>query len=203
MVSDEGYVYVDDGDSKIVYSDNWEVSSISFAYDGTLHAALVKDATATLRFTAQDLRIYCVGGTCACSLRIHTGTSVSVAGGIGDVARYGWPGASFALDGKVLQTFNMITDTHQDDYSVFSYNYTYFDSPVLSPGKHTLVVTTLNGTSPNTFGLTTFVFAPWEVLRVLVRQPLRPRPHHVPAYALQHFRWFIKFHVRELVIIIH
>ncbi|KAJ2983100.1 hypothetical protein NUW54_g10667 [Trametes sanguinea] len=139
MASDDGYVYVDDADPRIVVSDNWGVSSISYAYDGTLHGASVADATATFTFT---------------------GTAVSVVGGIGAVSEYGWPSSSYAIDGKVVGTFDLVTDGHMDDYSSFSYNYTYFNSPVLSPGKHTLVVTTLNGTSPNTYWLDYIRFLP-------------------------------------------
>ncbi|KAJ2966720.1 hypothetical protein NUW54_g13726 [Trametes sanguinea] len=54
MASDDGYVYVDDADPRIVVSDNWGVSSISYAYDGTLHGASVADATATFTFTGQE-----------------------------------------------------------------------------------------------------------------------------------------------------
>ncbi|KAI9059991.1 hypothetical protein FKP32DRAFT_1077820 [Trametes sanguinea] len=139
MASDDGYVYVDDADPRIVVSDNWGVSSISYAYDGTLHGASVADATATFTFT---------------------GTAVSVVGGIGAVSEYGWPSSSYAIDGKVVGTFDLVTDGHMDDYNAFSYNYTYFTSPVLSPGKHTLVVTTLNGTSPNTYWLDYIRFLP-------------------------------------------
>ncbi|OSC96382.1 hypothetical protein PYCCODRAFT_1472669 [Trametes coccinea BRFM310] len=139
MASDDHYVYVDDDDSRIVVSDNWGVSSISYAYDGTLHGASVADATATFTFT---------------------GTAVSVVGGIGAVSEYGWPSSSYAIDGKVVGTYNLVTDGQLDDYNQFAYNFTYFNSPVLSAGKHTLVITTLNGTKPNTYWLDYIRFLP-------------------------------------------
>ncbi|KAI0658695.1 hypothetical protein C8Q70DRAFT_182730 [Cubamyces menziesii] len=138
MTTQNAWVYVDDADTRIQYSDNWGVSSIQYAYDSTLHAASVKGATAAFTFT---------------------GIGVSVTGGQGDVQQYGWPSSSYAIDGKVYETYNVV-DAHLSDPSAFSYQTTYFTTQDLSAGQHTLVITNLNGTSPNTYWIDYIAFLP-------------------------------------------
>ncbi|KAI0328213.1 hypothetical protein GY45DRAFT_1255528, partial [Cubamyces sp. BRFM 1775] len=138
MTTQDGWVYVDDADTRIQYSDNWGVSSIQYAYEGTLHAASVKGATATFKFT---------------------GTGVSVTGGEGDVQQYGWPSSSYTIDGKLYETYNVV-DAHLSDPTAFSYQTTYFTTQGLSAGQHTLVITNLNGTTPNTYWIDYIAFLP-------------------------------------------
>ncbi|KAI8989918.1 hypothetical protein BD414DRAFT_414651 [Trametes punicea] len=140
MASSDGYVYVDDRDPRIVYSANWGLSDPSDAYDGTLHGISVAGGTATLTFAGR--------------------TTISVVGGVGDVEQYGWPSSSYSIDGKVYATLDEATDLNLNDPSQFIYNFTYWDSPNLSPGEHTLIITTQNGTSPNTYWLDYIRFLP-------------------------------------------
>ncbi|KAI9059990.1 hypothetical protein FKP32DRAFT_1679281 [Trametes sanguinea] len=127
-----GYVYVDDSDPNVVYSGDWGVSNTQYAWHGTLHAASEEGATASLTFK---------------------GTWISVVGGGGDTNQFGYPSTSYVIDGKNYKTLQTGADASHDTY--FD-NVTMFTSPTLDAGEHTLVITNLNGTKPNTFWLDYF-----------------------------------------------
>ncbi|KAI0334332.1 hypothetical protein GY45DRAFT_28953 [Cubamyces sp. BRFM 1775] len=130
MTSAGDYVYVDDNDRRISFSDNWGQSNASAAYNGTLHYATPRGATVTFSFN---------------------GTFVAVIGGQGDTSSFGWPSTSYTIDGKLAETYNLATSGHSLSPTDFDYNVTFFSSSELDPGEHTLVITNLNGTWPNTY----------------------------------------------------
>ncbi|EIW61143.1 uncharacterized protein TRAVEDRAFT_43970 [Trametes versicolor FP-101664 SS1] len=124
-------VEVDDQDPRVLYSDGWgHQSDAPSAYDDTLSTANREGMTLTLKFS---------------------GTLVAVVGCGGDVAAYGYPSVSFLIDG---QNYGTRVDTPSLTGSY--YNITFFVSPTLPDGEHTLVITNLNGTQPNTFWLDWF-----------------------------------------------
>ncbi|KAI0658696.1 hypothetical protein C8Q70DRAFT_934209 [Cubamyces menziesii] len=131
-----GYVYVDDNDPSVVFSDGWAVSNTPYAWHHSLHAASQAGLTATFTFT---------------------GTWISVVGGGGDTNTFGWPSTSYVIDGKNYGILNTGSDASPDTY--FD-NVTMFTSPTLPAGQHTLVITNLNGTKPNTFWLDYFWYLP-------------------------------------------
>ncbi|KAJ8463837.1 hypothetical protein ONZ51_g9989 [Trametes cubensis] len=91
MTSTDPYVYVDDNDWRVKFSDNWGQSNASAAYNGTLHYATPRGATVTFSFN---------------------GTFVAVIGGQGDTSSFGWPSTSYAIDGNVQSTYNLATGDH-------------------------------------------------------------------------------------------
>ncbi|KAH9897804.1 hypothetical protein C8Q73DRAFT_788037 [Cubamyces lactineus] len=131
MTSIGDYIYVDDNDWRIQFSDNWGQSNASAAYNGTLHYTSTRGATVTFSFN---------------------GTFVAVVGGQGDTSVYGWPSTSYVIDDSAAQnTYNLATGHHALSDTGFDYNVTFFSSLDLEPGEHTLVITNLNGTWPNTY----------------------------------------------------
>ncbi|KAI0328212.1 hypothetical protein GY45DRAFT_1326624 [Cubamyces sp. BRFM 1775] len=132
----DGYVYVDDNDPSVIFSGGWDVSTTPYAWHHSLHAAQGAGLTATFTFT---------------------GTWISVVGGGGDTNTFGWPSTSYVIDGKNYGILNTGSDASPDTY--FD-NVTMFTSPTLPAGKHTLVITNLNGTKPNTFWLDYFWYLP-------------------------------------------
>ncbi|CDO77246.1 hypothetical protein BN946_scf184747.g59 [Trametes cinnabarina] len=135
-----GYVYVDDTDLSVVYSDGWGVSNTEYAWHGTLHAASKAGLTASITFK---------------------GTYISVVGGGGDTNQFGYPSTSYVIDGKNYKTLVTGSDASHDAY--FD-NVTMFTSPTLPEGEHTLVITNLNGTKPNTFWLDYFWYPDSEAV---------------------------------------
>ena len=83
------------------------------------------------------------------------GTFVSVVGSLGSVDVYGVPTTTYAIDGSVVDTYT----AHVLAPGLFRLNQTFFDSPTLEPGNHTLVITNVNGTSPNVVWLDYILFA--------------------------------------------
>ncbi|KAJ8483001.1 hypothetical protein ONZ51_g4998 [Trametes cubensis] len=137
----EGWVYVDDDDYRIQFSDDWGVTrSIQQAYDNTMHAvSSLEGATATFKFT---------------------GTAVSVYGAVGDVADYGWPSSSYAIDGQVYEMYDFVTAAGFSNVTQLRYQVPYFTVQDLPASEHTLVITNTNGTSPNTYWLDYIRFYP-------------------------------------------
>ncbi|KAH9854822.1 hypothetical protein C2E23DRAFT_39817 [Lenzites betulinus] len=133
MASSNPLVYVDESDPRIVYSDGWALYPSTVAYGGTLHFAVDAGTTASLTFN---------------------GTRVGVYGCGGDTNQYGWPEESFVVDGK---TYLIRTDPTATPNTQF-FNVSFFTSPALDPGEHTLVVTNINGTAPNRLWLDWFWF---------------------------------------------
>ncbi|EIW61148.1 uncharacterized protein TRAVEDRAFT_56558 [Trametes versicolor FP-101664 SS1] len=131
------FINVDDGDLRIQYSGNWQTMVFDAAYNSTLHYTTEEGATATLVFT---------------------GTQAGLIGCGGLTDKWGWPSESYVVDGKTLEIQRDLTA----DPTTMFFNVQLFDSLALDPGEHTLVVTNLNGTSPNTFFLDNFWFVPLD-----------------------------------------
>ena len=79
-----------------------------------------------------------------------------VVGSLGSVDVYGVPTTSYSIDGTILANYTAPVI----DPGFFQLNVTFFTSPTLTPGKHTLVITNLNGTSPNVYWLDYIRFSP-------------------------------------------
>ncbi|EIW61137.1 uncharacterized protein TRAVEDRAFT_17946 [Trametes versicolor FP-101664 SS1] len=122
---------VDDRDPQVQYSSGWRLAGHDRAYNGTLHWATAGGMSATLTFT---------------------GTMVGVVGCSGNTGMYGWPSEAFVIDGATYA----VNDEPIASPDAMEYNVTYFTSPTLAPGVHTLVVTNLNGTSPTSLWLDRF-----------------------------------------------
>ena len=68
---------------------------------------------------------------------------------------YGVPTTTYAIDGSVVDTYT----TPVLAPGLFRLNQTFFNSPTLEPGNHTLVITNVNGTSQNMVWLDYILFA--------------------------------------------
>ena len=77
-------------------------------------------------------------------------------GSLGSVDVYGIPSTSYAIDGTVLANYTAPII----DPGFFQLNVTFFTSPTLTAGTHTLVITNLNGTAPNVFWLDYLAYSP-------------------------------------------
>ncbi|OJT10297.1 hypothetical protein TRAPUB_13165 [Trametes pubescens] len=118
---------VDDSDHRILYSDGWEIANPPLAYHSTLHVAAKAGLTATFNFT---------------------GTWITVLGCGGDTDHTGWPSTAYDIDGM---RYKVLTPDKTASPDTRFYNVTFFTSPELPAGDHTLVITNLNGTAPNTY----------------------------------------------------
>ncbi len=74
---------------------------------------------------------------------------VGAMGCSGDTNRYGWPSESFVIDGISYGIQTVPTGLPGFMTTVY-FNVTFYTSPTLEPGEHTIVLTNLNGTVPNT-----------------------------------------------------
>ncbi|PIL37764.1 hypothetical protein GSI_01458 [Ganoderma sinense ZZ0214-1] len=133
--------FVDDFDSRIQYSAGWQVVTGGAEVEGTKHGADKAGMTATFSFS---------------------GTFVSVVGSLGSVDVYGIPTMTYAIDGSLVDTYTAPVLAP----GTFRLNQTFFNSPTLDPGSHTLdpgshtlVITNVNGTSPNVVWLDYILFA--------------------------------------------
>lgn len=86
---------------------------------------------------------------------------MAVYGAVGDVAHNGWPSSSFAIDGTVYETYDFSSAAGYSDASQDRYQVPYFTVQGLSLDEHTLVITNLNGTAPNTLWLDYIRFFPF------------------------------------------
>ncbi|KAI0328197.1 NAD(P)-binding protein [Cubamyces sp. BRFM 1775] len=137
----EGWVYVDDDDYRIEFSQDWAVTRSSpQAYENSMHVVSLQGATATFVFA---------------------GTAVAVYGAVGGVAQNGWPSSSYAVDGSVYETYNFVSASGYSNASELRYQVPYFTVQGLSMDEHTLVITNLNGTAPNKYWLDYICFYPF------------------------------------------
>ena len=150
------WVLVDDADPRIQYSPGWQAFENGSELDGTKHGAAAAGLTASFSFT---------GTSCAVLLRPHTfplrngtmaGTQVIVVGSLGSVDVHGIPTTLYALDGVEAGSYTAPVV----DPGFFRLNVTFFSSKTLAPGDHTLVITNVNGTSPNVFWLDYLEYIP-------------------------------------------
>ncbi|KAI0638693.1 hypothetical protein C8Q77DRAFT_448854 [Trametes polyzona] len=124
-------VYVDDTDPRIQYSDGWLTSTAKDAFHGTMHGSAEHGLTLTFNFT---------------------GTRVGVVGGTGDVNKFGVSSQTYELDGEPSR---IVLGDKSASPDTFFYNFTYYESPDLASGEHTLVLTTItvNIVPPHIFWL--------------------------------------------------
>ncbi|KAI0784870.1 hypothetical protein C8Q75DRAFT_696081, partial [Abortiporus biennis] len=124
---------VDDQSSNVVYTGSWihalstpnvEPQEFDHTKSGTSQAG------ATAKFT-------------------FTGTQVTVFGSQGSVDVYGQPTTTYTIDGVTVGRYT--TPVIQPGF--FTALTQFFQSDTLSAGEHTLVITNVNGTSPNVFWL--------------------------------------------------
>ncbi|KAF8064350.1 hypothetical protein FPV67DRAFT_216773 [Lyophyllum atratum] len=108
-------VIVDDRDARIAYSSGWFSSGGPNEFDSTTHGSRAAGVKATFRFT---------------------GSSVAVYGTVADSGVYKDPPIStYSIDGSSSVTYSAVPG------SKAQYKQRYFQSPDLSDGEHTLVIT--------------------------------------------------------------
>lgn len=102
---------------------------------------------------------------------------VGAMGCSGDTNRYGWPSESFVIDGVASGIETVPTGLAGFVTTVY-FNVTFFTSPALDPGEHTIVLTNLNGTVPNTLCFDRFWYISTEdvVTRYVAGTSLRILP---------------------------
>ena len=81
------------------------------------------------------------------------GTGIQVVGTLERSDKYGQPTSSYAIDGETVGSYTapFTPELHT------GWNTTFFAKHDLSPGTHEIVVTNVNGTSPNVFWLDYFL----------------------------------------------
>ena len=82
-----------------------------------------------------------------------------VVGSLGSVDVHGVPTSLYTLDGAAAGSYTAPVIAP----GFFRLNVTFFSSQALSPGAHTLVITNVNGTSPNVFWLDYVEYLPAAV----------------------------------------
>ena len=85
-----------------------------------------------------------------------TGTLVAVVGLVGSADVNGVPTTAYAIDGVLAGNYTPVTP--RPGYVLV--NKTFFTSPTLDPGVHSLVITNVNGTAPNMFWLDYLLYSP-------------------------------------------
>ncbi|KAH9933602.1 uncharacterized protein BXZ73DRAFT_100984 [Epithele typhae] len=123
---------IDDSDPVVQYQAGWMPDSGIIGVYGTRHGAAAAPLEVRLPFS---------------------GTGVQVFGQVGPSSLYGQPTTQYAVDGKKISTYTAPftpTDTT-------SYNVSFFAMHGLNAADHELVITTTNGTAPNTFWLDFFL----------------------------------------------
>ncbi|KAI0705756.1 hypothetical protein C8T65DRAFT_236271 [Cerioporus squamosus] len=123
---------VDDTTPAVQYAPGWIWDQLVDEVDHTRHGAAISGLTASLGFS---------------------GTGIQVVGTLGASDSNGQPRTTYTIDGAVVGSFNApVTPSGQTHYNV-----TFFSKLDLSPGDHEIVITNLDGTSPNHFWLDYFL----------------------------------------------
>ncbi|TBU22770.1 hypothetical protein BD311DRAFT_822526 [Dichomitus squalens] len=123
---------IDDTNPIVQYEAGWIWDQNVNEVDGTRHGAGIAGITASLSFA---------------------GTGVQVVGTLESSDHSGQPTTSYAIDGETVGTYTApFTPSGQTHYNV-----TFFSKPDLSSGDHEIVITNVNGTSPNVFWLDYFL----------------------------------------------
>ena len=148
-------VTIDDFDPRIKYSAGWEAFTTGGSFNGTKHGAEVAGLAATFNFTGKPATfLQSDRKLTTCTQR--SGTWVSVYGPLGSVDVYGVPKTVYEIDGVFAGSY---TAPVVPPGGVVA-NVQYFSSAALTPGAHTLVITNVNGTSPNVFWLDYIRYTP-------------------------------------------
>ncbi|KAI0737767.1 hypothetical protein C8Q80DRAFT_303267 [Daedaleopsis nitida] len=121
---------IEDDDQRVQYSGQWIQDPFDLAHGGSRHGAALPDITVTLDFE---------------------GTGIQVVGILDRSVDSGYATTSYYIDGKPLSTYTSpFEDTRKFEISFYSVHN-------LSPGKHNILISNDNGTSPNQFWLDYFL----------------------------------------------
>ncbi|KAI0684382.1 hypothetical protein C8Q76DRAFT_804068 [Earliella scabrosa] len=124
---------IDDSHTAVQYSPGWIWDQLVHdEVDHTRHGAAIPDITVSLGFT---------------------GTGIDVVGTLEPTDRNGRPTTTYNIDGKDVETYTAPFTATGDT----QFNVTFFSKRDLDPGNHRLVVTNMNGSSPNIFWLDYFL----------------------------------------------
>ncbi|KAI0340848.1 hypothetical protein BDW22DRAFT_355691 [Trametopsis cervina] len=129
-------ITLDDADPRISYSPGWQhINPSNGEFDTTRSSADKAGLTASLTFT---------------------GTNVQVYGSVASIDVFGRPVSTYAIDGGPTTTYQApIVEP-----GLVVYRVQFYQSPTLSPGQHTLVITNINGTSPSNYVLDYIIYTP-------------------------------------------
>lgn len=87
---------------------------------------------------------------------VHEGIQVSVVGSLGSIDVYGMPQSKYLIDGVTDGVYTAPYIPDPDDATHVS----FFVSPLLEPGKHTIQIINVNGTKPSTLWLDYILYTP-------------------------------------------
>lgn len=158
---------VDDTSNLIEYSAGWTagfsgsgISDDVAEYMQTKHGASSAGRTAKFSFTGM-FWITCFSQFMfLCSISnssgITKGTSVAVYGSLGSVDVYGIPVSSYSVDGGNTATYTAPIIQPGG----FQTHVAFYQSPVLPPGTHELVITNVNGTAPSVLWIDFILYDP-------------------------------------------
>lgn len=154
---------VDDTSNLIEYSAGWTsgfsgdgVSDVDAEYMRTKHGAKTAGLTAKFNFTGT---VYCgIYSFDHYSLisRLSPGTSIAVYGSVGSVDVYGVPISSYSVDDRNTTTYTAPIIQPGG----FLTHVAFYQSPILPPGTHELVITNLNGSVPSVLWIDFFYYDP-------------------------------------------
>ncbi|KAI0774634.1 hypothetical protein BD413DRAFT_301491 [Trametes elegans] len=126
-------VLVDDSDPRVQYKPGWQWQpGVTGPVDGTRHGAAEAGLTASLAFT---------------------GTGIQVVGSLGPVETSGSPDTTYSIDGQLAGSYTApFVPSGRTQLNV-----TFFSKRDLPYGDHEVLITNVNGTSPNVFWLIFFL----------------------------------------------
>ncbi|KAI0737780.1 hypothetical protein C8Q80DRAFT_303726 [Daedaleopsis nitida] len=122
---------IDDSNTAVQYDPGWIWDQLVHdEVDHTRHGAAITGISTRLGFT---------------------GTGIDVIGTLEPTDRNGLPSTAYSIDGKNISTYTAPITTSS------TLNVTFFSNRDLNPGDHEIVITNLNGSSPNVFWLDFFL----------------------------------------------
>jgi len=134
-------IIIDDQDASVTYSGSWLRYGGKFEHDSTTSLAISPGLQASLRFTGKPLHFSAWEKISAIITQHMSGTSVAVFGTLSATTGVNAPITSYQIDGKAMGTFAPgipSTDTYRQQF---------FRADDLSPGPHTLVVSSVSDRS--------------------------------------------------------
>ncbi|KAI1784068.1 hypothetical protein LXA43DRAFT_902334 [Ganoderma leucocontextum] len=123
---------IDDTNPVVQYAPGWIWDQNVNEVDHTRHGAAIEGLTASLSFY---------------------GSGVQVVGTLEPTDNYGQPSTTYKVDGDLVGTYNAPFTASGDT----RFNVTFFSTLDLTLDNHEVVITNVNGTSPNTFWLDYFL----------------------------------------------
>lgn len=145
---------IDDSQPAVQYSPGWIWDQLVHdEVDHTRHGAAISNLTASLGFTGE----YMISTDSCAPLKstdvVNEGIGIEVVGTLEPTDRNGLPTTTYSIDGKVIETYTAPVTSSGDT----QFNVTFFSKRDLDPGNHQIVVTNINGSSPNIFWLDYFL----------------------------------------------